>query len=410
MVGQDRSNGSALTDNEAGELARALDRHQVDATAMANALVELDGHPGHRLFTSTLSSGITAERWAAAEVTFAGLWRDFDTYRAVLDEAERVRGRRSKPGPAEVAELRRLLVEPSVEVSRRAVPLPERGLTGAAEQIESITLAALTARMHDGYRQVSELAVRCDELNSTTLKTFGPLLEQARKLAEDSAVLEQEPPPVVRRVREIEQLAGNDPLALADRSLDDTLARLTAEFAEERARVDRMLVLRERWEQVRTELVDSTRALADLRVATADDYAAATERVVAGLPALPADRAPQLQAAIARLDGLGWAKRDAGAVEVRRDLAAADAELRAARQLATGLLERREELRGRFGAYQARAVRLGLAEDAAVMAVAERIKATLWRRPSDLAAATRDLGDFRRLLVEPGTDTGGRSA
>jgi hypothetical protein len=410
MVVQDRSNGRALTDNEAGALARALDRHQVDATAMANALVELDGHPGHRLFSSTLSSGITAERWAAAEVIFAGLWRDFDTYRAVLDAAERVRGRRSKLGPAEVAELRQLLVEPSVEVSRRAVPLPERGLTGAAEQIESITLAALAARMNDAYRQVSELAVRCDELNSTTLKTLAPLLEQARRLAEDDAALELEPAPVVLRVREIEQLAGNDPLALADRSLDDTLARLRAELAEERARVDRMLVLRERWEQVRAELVDATAALADLRVATADDYAAAAERVVGDLPALPVDRAPRLQAAVARLDDLSWAKRDAGAIEVRRDLAAADAELRAARQLATGLLERREELRGRFGAYQARAVRLGLAEEGAVMAVAERIKATLWRRPSDLAAATRDLADFRRLLVEPGTDTGGRSA
>jgi hypothetical protein len=409
MVVQDRSNGRALTDNEAGALARALDRHQVDATAMANALVELDRHPGHRLFSSTLSSGVTAERWAAAEVTFAGLWRDFDTYRAVLADAERVRGRRSKLGPAEVAELRQLLVEPSVEVSRRAVPLPERGLTGAAEQIESITLAALAARMSDAYRQVSELAVRCDELNSTTLQTLAPLLEQARRLADDDAVLEQEPAPVVLRVREIEQLAGNDPLALANRSLNDTLASLSAELAEERARVDRMLVLRERWEQVRAELVESTRALADLRVAAADDYAAAAERVVGELPALPVDRAPRLRAAVARLDDLSWAERDAGTIEARRDLAVADAELRAARQLATGLLERREELRGRFGAYQARAVRLGLAEEDAVMVVAERIKATLWRRPSDLAAATRDLADFRRLLVAPGTDTGGRS-
>jgi hypothetical protein len=399
-----------LTDNEAGALASALDRHQVDATAMANALVELDRHPGHRLFTSTLSSGITAERWATAEVTFAGLWRDFDTYRAVLDDAERVRGRRTKLGQAEVAELRLLLIEPSVEVSRRAVPLPERGLTGAAEQIESITLAALIARMNDGYRQVSELAVRCDELNSTTLKTFAPLLEQARQLAEDDAALNQEPNPVVLRVREIEQLAGNDPLALANLSLNDTLVRLSAELAEERARVDRLLLLRESWEQARTELVDATRALADLRVATADDYAAVAERVVGELPALPVDRSPQLQAAVARLDDLSWAKRDAGAIEVRRDLATADAELRAARQLATGLLERREELRGRFGAYQARAVRLGLAEENAVMVVAERIKATLWRRPSDLAAATRDLADFRRLLIELGTDTGGRSA
>lgn len=409
MVGQGRSNGSALTDNDAAALASALDRHQVDATAMANALVELDRHPGHQLFTSKLSSGITAERWDAAEVVLAGLWRDFDTYRAVLADAEQIRGRRSKLGPSEVVELRRLLVEPSVEVSRRAVPLPERGLTGAAEQVESITLAALTARMNDAYRQVSELALRCDELNSATLKTFAPLLEQARRLADDDAALAQGPASVVLRIREIEQLAGNDPLALADRPLNDTLARLTAELAEERARVDRILVLRDGWEQARADLVGSTQALDDLRAATADDYAAAAERVVGELPALPVDRAPELRAALARLDDLSWAMRDAGAVRVRRDLATADVELRAARQLATGLLERREELRGRFGAYQARAVRLGLAEEDAVMVVAERIKATLWRRPSDLAAATRDLGNFRRFLVEPGTDSGGSS-
>ncbi|RSM77415.1 hypothetical protein DL991_20015 [Amycolatopsis sp. WAC 01375] len=399
-----------MTDNDAATLASALDRHQVDATAMANALVELDRHPGHQLFTAKLSSGITAERWDAAEVVLAGLWRDFDTYRAVLADAEQIRGRRSKLGPPEVVELRRLLVEPSVEVSRRAVPLPERGLTGAAEQVESITLAALTTRMNDAYRQVSELAVRCDELNSATLKALAPLLEQARRLADDDAALAQGPASVVRRIREIEQLAGNDPLALADRSLDDTLARLTAELAEERARVDRLLALRDGWEQTRAELVGSTQALDDLRAATTDDYAAAAERVVGELPALPVDRAPELRAALARLDDLSWAMRDAGAVGVRRELASADAELRAARQLATGLLDRREELRGRFGAYQARAVRLGLAEEDAVMIVAERIKATLWRRPSDLAAATRDLGNFRRLLVEPGTDSGGSSA
>ncbi|WP_125799692.1 hypothetical protein [Amycolatopsis sp. WAC 01416] len=399
-----------MTDNDAATLASALDRHQVDATAMANALVELDRHPGHQLFTAKLSSGITAERWDAAEVVLAGLWRDFDTYRAVLADAEQIRGRRSKLGPPEVVELRRLLVEPSVEVSRRAVPLPERGLTGAAEQVESITLAALTTRMNDAYRQVSELALRCDELNSATLKAFAPLLEQARRLADDDAALAQGPASVVQRIREIEQLAGNDPLALADRSLDDTLARLTAELAEERARVDRLLALRDGWEQTRAELVGSTQALDDLRAATTDDYAAAAERVVGELPALPVDRAPELRAALARLDDLSWAMRDAGAVGVRRELASADAELRAARQLATGLLDRREELRGRFGAYQARAVRLGLAEEDAVMIVAERIKATLWRRPSDLAAATRDLGNFRRLLVEPGTDSGGSSA
>ncbi|TDP92936.1 hypothetical protein [Labedaea rhizosphaerae] len=400
----------AADSDEAAALTAALDRHLADAAAMANALVELDGHPGHQLFTSTLSSGVTAERWQAAETVLAGLWRDFDTYRAVLAEAEQVRTRRSRLGADEVAELRRLLVAPSVEVARRAVPLHERGLTGAAEAVESITVAALTARMNEAYRVVSELAVRCDELSSAAVKALTPLLEQVRRITEDTLELGIEPTGVGERVRELEHLAGSDPLALADRPLDDTVARLGAELAAERERVDRMLALREDWVRARAGLADSVRAVAELRTAATRDYAAAAERVVADLPPLPADRVPALQAAVDRLDGLSWAARDAGTAELRRDIVDAEAELRAARQLATGLLDRREELRGRFGAYEARAVRLGLAEEPAVMAVAARIKATLWRRPSDLAAATRDLGVLRRLLAEPGANSGGGSA
>jgi hypothetical protein len=391
-------------------LTAALDRHLADAAAMANALVELDRHPGHQLFTSTLSSGLTAERWRAAEVALAGLWRDFDTYRAVLAEAEQVRTRRSRLGADELAELRRLLVEPSVEVARRAVPLHERGLTGAAEAVESITVTALTARMNEAYQLASELAVRCDELSSAAIKALTPLLEQVHRITEDTTELGVEPIGVGERVRELEHLAGSDPLALADQPLDDSVARLRAEVAAERERVDRLLALRADWEQARAGLADSVRALAELRTAATRDYAAAAQRVVSDLPPLPADRVPALQAALQRLDGLSWAARAAATAELRRDIADADAELRAAAQLATGLLDRREELRGRFGAYEARAVRLGLAEVPAVMEVAARIKATLWRRPSDLGAATRDLGVLRRLLAEPGANSGGGSA
>lgn len=403
----------AVDSNEVVALIAALDRHVADAGAMANALVELDGHPGHQLFTATLSTGRTAEQWTVAEALLAELWRDFDTFRAVLADAEQVRARRSKLGPNEVADLRRLLVEPTVEIARRTVPLTERGLTGAAEQVESITVDALTTRMNDAYRTVSDLAVRCDALSSAALKSLAPLLDQARQLAGDIADLELtglEATPVldvVDRVREMEVLAGSDPLTLADQPLDEALAGLTAQLTSQRQRVDRILALREGWRRVRGDLAEAVQALTDLRTQTANDYEQAAAKVTAQLPPLPPDRQSALRATLDRLDVTAeWSVREAEIEVLGRDIAAADAELREARELATGLLDRRAELRGRFGAFQARAVRLRLAEDPSVMEVADRIKATLWRRPSDLAAATRDLGVFRRLLDQPGTDKG----
>jgi hypothetical protein len=69
-------------------------------------------------------------------------------------------------------------------------------------------------------------------------------------------------------------------------------------------------------------------------------------------------------------------------------------------ELAAGLLERRDELRGRLGAHLALAVRLGIAEDMAIAACHRVAHELLWTKPCDLGAATRAVVAFQRNVAE----------
>ena len=104
---------------------------------------------------------------------------------------------------------------------------------------------------------------------------------------------------------------------------------------------------------------------------------------------------------------MGWPLRARRLDELDSAIGTAAATLRAAREQAAGLLERRAELRGRFEAYRAKAGRLGHAEHPEIMATGQDVEQLLWSRPCDLPAATRALNAYQRTLT--GLDAG-RSA
>ena len=74
--------------------------------------------------------------------------------------------------------------------------------------------------------------------------------------------------------------------------------------------------------------------------------------------------------------------------------------LRRDEELAQGLLERHTELRGRLRVYQAKAARLGLAEDPDLLSSGRIASGLLSRQPCDLAAATRAIADYQQLIAE----------
>ncbi|HEX2398723.1 MAG TPA: hypothetical protein VHJ79_01785, partial [Mycobacterium sp.] len=80
-----------------------------------------------------------------------------------------------------------------------------------------------------------------------------------------------------------------------------------------------------------------------------------------------------------------------------------EAALRAAyeeERLAQGLLDRRDELKGRLTAYQAKAARLGLGEDRDLLACGRIAEGLLSRQPCDLRSVTRAVSDFQQMIVD----------
>ena len=382
-----------MADDDAA-LAAELAAH-VDAEAkMAAALVELERHPGHVTLSAGTCTGVTAGRWRTASATLAGLWQDFATYRGVLEAAG-----------ARPAERRRLLREASVEVARTPVALAQRGLTGATETVETITLDALAARMDATFREVSDLVTACDAAQRAVFAALVPLADRARSAlatARDVGVADQDAAPLTAALADVERACVHDPLALADRTVADVLAPLADALDAVRARCSQLVGVRDGWENALAELRTELAAAEALRASATAGQLQARE-LIAGADPVGADPLPPLRRRLAGLPTVaGWPARGAALADLRRDVAAATSALAAAADDAAGLVERRQELRGRFDAYRAKAGRLGLAERADVLAAGERARDLLWTRPCDLAAATKALVDYQRLIRDGG--------
>lgn len=397
-----------------GELLDAeLSDRSREETRIAASLVELERHPGHRLLTGGPLTGATAARWATAAPLLSGLWRDFALYRDALDTARRVRGSRPRPNETALAELHRLLALPSVEVSRTEVGLSERGLTGAAERVEKITLDELSTRMHAAFAEVSELVTTCGRLREEALAELAPIAERVRTAGRLVAELDVGQPSLTAAasaLADLERRAGADPLSLADGSggLGRELPALSVALDDLTTRLTAIASVRDGWADRLAELDGQLRRLDELRARERTERDRATELVAASLTA-PPDRLPDLLSRRAGLErAASWAARADTLGELRTAVGAAAAELGAAVELATGLVERRAELRGRFEAYRARALRLGRIEEPGLMRLEEEIRRLLWTRPAELAGATRAIGAYQRLLRQ--ASDAGRSA
>jgi hypothetical protein len=387
-----------MTDDLTAELARRADAER----RMATALVELERHPGHVLLSTTTTTGHTAQRWAVARDVLAGLWRDFVTYQGVVAVAR---------DEADPAALHRLLREPSIEVSRTVV---ERTLTGAVERVETLTLEQLNERMEAAFRVVDEVVEVCAARHRAVLAGLAPLAEQlrtARAVAADLDAEVAELAALTAKVDDLDRAAATDPLSPSGQLSAEALDALAAEIAAVSGRLAGIAAVRDGWH---TALADLDAAFGEIRELGEQEQRARARAAarIAGPPLqAPPDRLPALRQRLATLTGpIGWPARAAGLEALRRAVHEAQHELRAAHERAAGLLERRAELRGRFESYRAKATRLGHAEHPDLLRLDGDVRSLLWSGPCDLAAATRALVDYQRVLHRIDAGEQGRPA
>jgi hypothetical protein len=395
------------------EAQRLLAGLQAGYERIAAAMFAIDGHPGQVLLRDTTLTGATEARAAALRPEVDLLWAHFALLGNLLTRAGEICAAR-RPGDGEWAELERLLREPVVALDAGGLPLDGPGTAAArlrlrelAEQVER-RCAGVTDHLSEvdtAWTVVAGRLARASEAVDALVALAGEVGQPEAAAA------------VRRGLAEIARLDAADPLSAAPGGRISGAAgarfdRLDADVAAVRARLGQVGQVRDGY----PARAAAIRALVD-EVARAEQAAAQAYRRVAekiaepGLAPLPA-AADVLRGRLAGLDrlyrGAQWDRLAADAAvleESARRAAARAAELGA---LADGLVERRDELRGRLAAYREKAARHGLAEEETLTDAYGRAHALLFTAPCDLRGATRAVYAYQQALS--GLVTGGAPA
>jgi hypothetical protein len=391
-----------MSARSADELDAELTRRVDEQARIADALVELERHPGHRLLATAALTGVTAARWAATQELLAALWADLATHRAVVADACAVRTRRPRPGEREWAELHELLA---------ACPVAAAAAPGARP-----TLRELGDRMDGRLREIAAVLEAVETVHLAALAGLGPLAERVRDAqvrARD--LLEPDDPAAAALAALVASVdtrlatCTNDPLSLPARLPRDLVDGLAGGGTDDggtdggidaiEACLAEREATRDSWAARYCAAADAVAALDPLYDREAQARREALDRVAgAGLP-VPPDPRPALRR---RLAALPTQRPDAASLtalpRLVADVAAAADAVRAALGRAAGLADRRIELAGRFAAYRAKALRLGVSDDPEVTALAAQVRGLLASPPTDLHALTPALVAYQQRV------------
>jgi hypothetical protein len=294
----------------------------------------------------------------------------------------------------------------------RPVPLARRELTETGRSL--ITLGVAVQDMKRAFASVADVVAAAETVWNETadgLSEIGAELEAAKEQAaglgeaEVTGALAAAGDELAR----LRALISSDPLALWRGGRVDTtrLDRLCQRAAAAVARAGGLARLRQ---DAQRRVTAATAAVAAADTAF-QDAAAARERAAAKIAAadLPPPPAPPLAGAaaldvrLAALDTLRaagrWGRLATELDTIEADAAAAAQRYRDAERAATALLGRRDELRGLLDAYQAKAARLGAAEDTALAARYRQASDLLWTAPCDLTAATAAVTHYQQGIL-----------
>jgi hypothetical protein len=378
------------------EPAQKLELLHEAAERISANLVELEIDSGRRLLEATRLEGGSATRWSAASAALTELWREHGLLEQLLSRADGLRG------PKHVAELQALLTGPSIELSSAEVPLAERTLLGHLHESQQCSPDQLLAGMSTAFDGVKTVIAEIGRRWETLI----PRLDEARRVLADCGRLAGEIGEQGRRdlARAEESLGAlsssltNDPLSVSASAIDSLkhdLERLHEELAQsaelKRGFDGRLLAARDQLAQLRAVIVEARSA-----------YEEAVVKIAAPAGAQAPTGEGELEAQLAAL--AESARRGAWS-EARSELADWIARVNSRLEQAQQTLQAnrapiaaRDQLRSLLEAYQVKARRLGLLEDAAVADIYRRTQDVLYTAPTDLALAAQLLRSYQQAL------------
>ena len=387
------------------QAAAAVAEATAERDSIQANLLDLDGSFGKRKLAGATLPGESKLRWDAAAADLATLWEIFNAYAAVVDQAAELMAGARRPSDRELAQLTAWLTGASVELNRQQ-PLGRRGLTETGKS--DLTLAAAVQEMKRAFASVADVVAAAESVWNETAEGLGEIgtqLAAAKEQLGDHGD-DEVTGALAAAEAELGQLRGllnSDPLALWHGGGVDTtrLERLRKQSAAVAARAADISRLRADAQQ---RIAVAAAAVAAVRAAR-EDAASARERAeakiaAAGLPP-PADAAG-LEARLAALDKLRaagrWARLSAELDTIEAESATATQRCQEAQRAAEALLGRRDELRGLLGAYQAKAARLGAAENTELSTLYSQAQDLLWTAPCDLDASAAAVTRYQRAI------------
>ncbi|WP_432133062.1 MULTISPECIES: hypothetical protein [unclassified Streptomyces] len=406
------------------EVDRALARLGQEHEAIETSLLALQDHAGRRLLEGAELTGVTQERWRAAEAAISLLWTYFDAYTDALRTARDIRSRRRWSSREDLAELTELLRGDAVTVAGGTTPGHTSVPDGAGLLSRRFTLAALVDRMNELYASSLDMVVAADAVWSALparIDLLAAELQRTRRLAHSVGVRPGEHPAgddlerITRTLTGLREQVVRDPLAFwqptqgssapgggrPDTTVYDREARALEDVRRE---IDAVLTVRQDAEQrlvrLRDVLSRADRTLAEARTARGEVLAkiAATEVPVVSGP--PTALQEQLATAAEYRRRAQW-HRLSPLLESLEEKA--EDELLRARESLTAVtapLAVRAELRGRLDAYKAKVARHGLAEDALLVERYDAARRMLWSAPCDLRVAEQAVLRYQQAAAE----------
>ncbi|MQY02974.1 coiled-coil domain-containing protein [Actinomadura macrotermitis] len=388
------------------EVDAALRYLRDEKERISATLLDLEDHQGYRLLSGASLTGETARLQTEVRTRTLALWDLFDRYSGTLGAAEELRARHNRPGQPVLAELTRLLTGPSVELPAKEVPLEQRTLLAAPAETR-LTLKDAVARMTALFEESARMVAGVDAVWSALLTALEEAEADRRAVAGLAAGLGESDPGLARLGAELDAAGAvvrTDPLSLSHGGRPDTTRLVAARtaLAGLRGRLEEAVRLRDGFAARCQEVQD---LIGRVREAERRAYRARDEVLVKiAAPVLP-DIPILARALDERLAGLrqlpgrrSWQDLAALAADLERAAGDALARTEEAAALITGLLDRREELRGRLEAYRVKAARLGHAEDAELAELYDRARGLLWTSPCDLRKATMTLSGYQQAI------------
>ncbi|GKQ35481.1 hypothetical protein [Streptomyces sp. A012304] len=405
------------------EVDRALARLGQEHEAIETSLLALQDHAGRRLLEGAELTGVTKERWTAAEASITLLWAYFDAYTDALRGAREIRSRHRWSSREDLVELTELLRGESVTVAGAALAAAPTA-HGAGRLSESFSLTALVDRMNELYASSLDMVVAADAVWSALparIDLLAAELQRTRQLAHSVGVRPGEHPAgddlerITRTLTRLREQVISDPLAFwvpaqgssapgggrPDTNVYDREARALEDVRRE---IDAVLTVRQDAEQrlvrLRDVLSRADRTLAEARTARGEVLAkiAATEVPVVSGP--PTALQEQLATAAEYRRQAQWHRLSPLLESLEQK---AEDELLRARESLTAVtapLAVRAELRGRLDAYKAKVARHGLAEDPFLIERYDAARRMLWSAPCDLRVAEQAVLRYQQAAAE----------